>query len=332
MKTRKWTLLCLIGVVFLCASAVLAEFQWTDIEVEGSQDHPMFSRFPGAVIAAYSVRSFDEYVLPLGSGVGDDGESLTESLDLEGRITRIQYGGISSDRSTLEIFRNYQTAMKTAGFEILFEAKAKDLHDQWPKILYRYVNTFRPDPNFLPSGTPPSARYLSGRLARPEGDVYVSLLVVAVGAYDLSDQPVVQLDVIEIEPMETGLITVNAGAIADNIAKTGHIALYGLLFDTGTAELKPESAAVLDEIAAALREDTDLKLYIVGHTDNVGGFESNMSLSRDRAAAVITALVSDAGIDVGRVSAHGVGPLVPVASNATEEGRRLNRRVELVVQ
>ncbi len=332
MKTRKWTLLCLIGVVFLCASAVLAEFQWTDIEVEGSQDHPMFSRFPGAVIAAYSLRSFDEYVFPVGGGVGDDGESLTESLDLEGKITRIQYGGIPSDRSTLEIFRNYQTAMKTAGFEILFEAKAKDLPEYWPGILYDDVNTFDPDPNFLPSCTEPSTRYLSAKLARPEGDVYVSLLVVVVGAYDLSDQPLVQLDVIEIEPMETGLITVNAGAIADNIAKTGHIALYGLLFDTGTAELKPESATLLDEIAAALREDTDLKLYIVGHTDNVGGLESNMSLSRDRAAAVITALVSDAGIDVGRVSAHGVGPLVPVASNATEEGRRLNRRVELVVQ
>ena len=332
MKTTNWTLLCLIGVAFLCASPVLAEFQWTEVEVENSQDHPMFSRFPGAIIAAYSVRSFDEYVFPVGSGVGDDGESLTESLDLEGKITRIQYGGISSDHSTLEIFRNYETAMKTAGFEVLFQAKAKDLPDYWPGILYDDVNTFDPDPNFLPSGTPPSARYLSGRLARPDGDVYVSLLVIAVGAYDLSDQPLVQLDVIEIEPMETGLITVNAGAIADNIAKSGHIALYGILFDTGTAELKPESAPVLDEVAAAIREDTDLKLYIVGHTDSVGGLESNMNLSRDRAAAVLTALASRDGVDAGRVSAHGVGPLAPVASNATEEGQRLNRRVELVVQ
>ncbi len=332
MKTKNWTLLCLIAIVLLCASPVPAEFQWTEVEVEGSQDHPMFSRFPGAIIAAYSVRSFDEYVLPVGSGIGDDGESLTESLDLEGRVTRIQYGGISSDRSTLEIFRNYETAMKTAGFEILFQAKGKDLHEYWPAILYHDVNRFEPDPNFLSSATEPSTRYLSGKLARPEGDVYVSLLVAVVGAYDLSDQPLVQFDVIEIEPMETGLITVNAGAIADNIAKTGHVALYGVLFDTGTAELKPESAAVLDEVAAALREDADLNLYIVGHTDNVGGLDSNMSLSRDRAAAVITALVSDAGIDAGRVSAHGVGPLAPVASNATEEGRRLNRRVELVVR
>jgi len=318
----------LVGVALLCASPVLAEFQWTDIEIEGSQDHPMFSRFPGAVIAAYSVRSFDEYVLPLGS----DGESLTESLDLEGRVTRIQYGGMSSDRSTLEIFRNYETAMKTAGFEILFQAKAKGLPVYWPAILYDEVNTFDPDPNFLPSRTPPSARYLSGELARPEGDVYVSLLVLAVEAYGVPDQPLVQLDVIEIEPMETGLITVDAGAIADNIAKTGHVALYGILFDTGTAELKPESAPVLDEVAAAIREDSDLKLYIVGHTDSVGGLESNMDLSRDRAAAVLTALASRDGIDTGRVSAHGVGPLAPVASNATEEGQRLNRRVELVVQ
>ena len=219
--------------------------------------------------------------------------------------------------------------MKAVGFEILFEAKAKDLDDYWPAILYHHVNTFDPDRNFLPSRTPPSTRYLSGKLARPEGDVYVSLLVLTGEDWEGA---LVQLDVIEIEPMETGLITVNAGAIVDNIAKSGHIALYGVLFDTGTAELKPESAAVLDEVAAALREDTDLKLYIVGHTDNVGGLESNMSLSRDRAGAVLTALASRDGMDAGRVSAHGVGPLAPVASNATEEGQRLNRRVELVVQ
>lgn len=72
-------------------------------------------------------------------------------------------------------------------------------------------------------------------------------------------------------------------------------------------------------------------VYVVGHTDGVGGLDDNMELSRRRAEAVVEALVGH-GIEAARLTALGVGPAAPVASNATEEGRARNRRVELVVR
>jgi outer membrane protein OmpA-like peptidoglycan-associated protein len=96
--------------------------------------------------------------------------------------------------------------------------------------------------------------------------------------------------------------------------------------------VKPESKPALEEIAKLLKSDAGLKLYVVGHTDNTGVFDANMKLSQDRATAVVNALVSSYGIPVSRLKACGDGPTAPVASNDTEEGRALNRRVELVKQ
>jgi outer membrane protein OmpA-like peptidoglycan-associated protein len=73
-----------------------------------------------------------------------------------------------------------------------------------------------------------------------------------------------------------------------------------------------------------------MKIYVVGHTDSVGDFDYNIDLSRRRATAVVEVLVAQHGIDRGRLEPHGVGPLVPVSSNTSEDGRAKNRRVELV--
>ena len=75
-----------------------------------------------------------------------------------------------------------------------------------------------------------------------------------------------------------------------------------------------------------------MKVHVVGHTDNVGGMDANMELSRDRAEAVVQALVKDHGVAVSRLNAYGDGPYAPVASNDTDEGKAKNRRVELVKQ
>ena len=81
-----------------------------------------------------------------------------------------------------------------------------------------------------------------------------------------------------------------------------------------------------------LQQDARLKLYVVGHTDNVGGFDYNMKLSQQRAEAVVKELVSKYKITSDRLKAHGVGPLAPVTSNETDDGKAKNRRVELVKQ
>jgi outer membrane protein OmpA-like peptidoglycan-associated protein len=125
-------------------------------------------------------------------------------------------------------------------------------------------------------------------------------------------------------------VSANADVFSNDIKTTGHSAVYGIYFDTGKSEIKPESEQALSEIAKLLQGDTSLRLRVVGHTDSVGVLDANMKLSQARAEAVVQALISKYGIGAGRLKGYGVGPLAPVASNDAEEGRAKNRRVELV--
>jgi outer membrane protein OmpA-like peptidoglycan-associated protein len=139
------------------------------------------------------------------------------------------------------------------------------------------------------------------------------------------------LRIVEKKAMEQ-YIAADAAALSNDIRATGHVAVYGINFDTGKSTIKPESAQALGEIAKLLTADPSLKVFVVGHTDTVGGVDSNIKLSQDRAEAVLQALVRDHGIAPARLRASGCGPFAPVASNDTEEGRAKNRRVELVKQ
>lgn len=145
-----------------------------------------------------------------------------------------------------------------------------------------------------------------------------------------AEQGVIHVQIIENTKFESDLEYVKASDIQSGIKKSGHIALSGLFFDTGSDQLTTESAPALEEVAKALKESTDLKLYVVGHTDNVGSIASNQSLSARRAKSVAANLVKDYGIASNRFVSIGVGLAAPVTSNKTEEGRALNRRVELV--
>lgn len=138
------------------------------------------------------------------------------------------------------------------------------------------------------------------------------------------------LTIVEKAAMTQELVA-NAGVFADGLRTTGHIAVDGILFETGKSDLKPESSAAIAEVAKLLKGDAALKVFVVGHTDNVGAVDGNMKLSQDRAAAVVQALVKQ-GIENARIKSFGNGPYSPVASNDAEGGRAKNRRVELVKQ
>lgn len=125
--------------------------------------------------------------------------------------------------------------------------------------------------------------------------------------------------------MEIGNVTVNAAALAADISATGHTPIYGVYFDTGKAEIKPNSDATLSEVAKLLNANASMKLRVVGHTDNVGTSAANMDLSKQRAAAVVSALVTKYRIPTTRLDSAGVGALSPVATNRTDEGRAKNR-------
>ncbi|NVO06063.1 MAG: OmpA family protein [Rhodoferax sp.] len=126
-------------------------------------------------------------------------------------------------------------------------------------------------------------------------------------------------------------ITASADAFASGLKTTGHIAIDGIYFDTGKADLKPESQAAIAEVIKLLKADGMLKVFVVGHTDNVGSTDANMKLSGDRAQAVVQSL-QKGGIEAVRLKSFGNGPYAPIASNDQESGRAKNRRVELVKQ
>jgi outer membrane protein OmpA-like peptidoglycan-associated protein len=139
------------------------------------------------------------------------------------------------------------------------------------------------------------------------------------------------LYVVEKGEMEQQVVA-DAKFMADGISSTGHVAIYGIYFDFNKSDVKPESDPALQEISKLLSGNPNLKVFVVGHTDNVGGVDYNMKLSQARADAVVKVLTTKYKVNPQRLKAYGVGQLAPVAPNKTEEGRAKNRRVELVEQ
>jgi len=137
------------------------------------------------------------------------------------------------------------------------------------------------------------------------------------------------LTIVEKSGMQQDVIA-NAAAWKSDINTTGHAAIYGIYFDTDKSAIKPESEPAIREIAKLLTQNPSLAVFVVGHTDSTGDILHNMTLSEARAKAVVAALAANHGIASSRLSAYGCGPLAPVASNDTDEGRAKNRRVELV--
>lgn len=116
------------------------------------------------------------------------------------------------------------------------------------------------------------------------------------------------------------------------LIEEGKFSTSGIYFNTGSAQIKPESHGVIKEIAGLLKEYPDLKINITGHTDNVGNAAANQQLSEQRAASVREYLNKTFGIDNSRMTTSGKGASVPVADNKTPEGKAQNRRVEFIRQ
>ncbi|MEO0228317.1 MAG: OmpA family protein [candidate division WOR-3 bacterium] len=142
---------------------------------------------------------------------------------------------------------------------------------------------------------------------------------------------VYRLTIVEKAEMAQEVVA-DAKSLMSDIQAKGSASVYGIYFDFDKADIKAESEPAIKEIAKLLQENKTLKLYVVGHTDNVGGLDYNMKLSKARADAVMKELVTKHKISIERLKAFGVASLAPVASNKTDEGRVKNRRVELVEQ
>ncbi|WP_168201304.1 OmpA family protein [Qingshengfaniella alkalisoli] len=122
---------------------------------------------------------------------------------------------------------------------------------------------------------------------------------------------------------------------ADNLLAAlrdhGHVALAGLTFQSGASRLTNGTPQIVMALADALKQTPSLQIALVGHTDSVGSADGNQSLSRNRAQTVANLLTSELGVNSAQITVGGVGFFSPIASNATDEGRDRNRRVEAVL-
>lgn len=289
------------------SAALLAGAAWA-----ADEDHRLVTRYPGSTIDKREVKDFEAYKIVTGL----ETKNMTfQSQPIEGKVTRIVYTN-PTDRSTLEIFRNYRDALTAAGATILYECELDGCGAAFARSAWgRFNNLFAAS-----DGDP---RYLAAQIAKGDTRAYVALMV---------GKRRTQLDVIEVNAMDTGLVAVDADTLAKDIEKAGAVRIYGILFDVDKSDIRAESKPALDAIAELLERQPKLKIFVVGHTDATGALTHNMPLSAARARAVVAALTKDYGIDGGRLDPHGVGPLAPVAPNTTEDGKQLNRRVELVAR
>ena len=297
-------------------------------DVEGSADHPLVPRYEGSEIIDHQTEAFTDYALLVDPASADGGtaENLQHTRPLEGAVTRLRYRG-PAERSTLEVFRNYENALEAAGFETVF-ACAKEAcggrNFNHAVVPYDVVfGDYYQEQRYLAARKPGEAG---------AGDVYAALYVVLnkAGGGANKDRPMIALDVVELEAMEERMVVLDAEALGGELGTDGFVDVYGILFDHDAATLRPDSAEQLAQIAVLLGEEPDLGVLIVGHTDASGGYDYNLDLSRRRAEAVVEALAAEHGMARERMQPVGVGMAAPVASNATEEGRQKNRRVVLV--
>lgn len=284
-----------------------------DRDVAGARDYQGIGRFGGSIITGYQTKDFD--AVKLQTAPFRDGKA-TDARTVEGRVTRIAYR-TGPGPSILEVSRNFENQLSKAGFEPLLACNTDDCGG----IPFTDNIDVLPIPAMWIDGF--DFRYVAAHKRDGNVDTYATVLTSKN-----NDAITAQLIVAVVGAMDNKMV--DAAAMARGLGDKGHIALYGIYFDTDKATLKAESAPTLGEMAKLLNSQPTLNVYIVGHTDNQGSYDHNMTLSRQRAEAVAAALATSYKIARGRMKTAGLGFLAPVGSNSTEEGRALNRRVELV--
>ena len=114
------------------------------------------------------------------------------------------------------------------------------------------------------------------------------------------------------------------------LIEEGSVSTNGILFDSGSANIQPQSYGIIRQISQVLMQERDMKLNIIGHTDADGSDDTNLALSKRRADAVKNALITIYNISGNRLQTDGKGESVPVGDNKTTDGKAQNRRVEFV--
>jgi OmpA-OmpF porin, OOP family len=331
----------MVILVFMGSMSIAEALAATDFErdLAGATDIPGLPRFEGSVIIGHRVSPFDETLIPTGPWEAASGD-WKQTVKASGRRTRLVYLA-PRNAGSLEVIRNYRRALEELGYEPLHQcsgfeecgdgvdrfygeaSNGKQLTDSH-LLKHVYSDTSVQEP-----------RLYSARRQTPDGDSYVFVFAALQDNFADSaagNRVAIFVEEVLSQPMRERMVSIEAKEMAQGLSDAGRIAVHGIQFDFDQATIKDESKPQLEQIALMLVENPDLKLYIVGHTDNRGTLEYNMDLSRRRAEEVVRTLIQSYGILGERLKPMGVAGLAPLTSNATEEGRALNRRVEIVAQ
>lgn len=319
---------CLFGV-FLFPVMGMAQG-----DVPGSEDHPLLTRYPGSHIAWYQTEKYFEYDLATGPITGY--RQISEREKHAGQLYRIYYEvpGSPEEVSIGEVYADYVRAFNEAGITVLNKAlrpKANEFGgSQWVGVALREQSPPQSRASLLFAGTATSGGKfaLMGRVDRPTGPVYVAIY----GERHSNEMVNFLVDILETKSADLGKVSINPDYLANELEAKGSVSIYGITFDYDSAKLKASSDETIEQIAAYLRKRPQVSLLVVGHTDMTGTLAYNRQLSMDRATAVVQRLEEKYGIAKGRLSPDGVAFLAPKATNTTEDGRALNRRVELVLK
>ena len=314
------------------------------------QDLPGIKRFTDSALVFRNDVAYDEVAFPAGKVTFTDNKlTAAKSVAKSGQRSLLVYV-TPAGRSPLEVLRNYQGSLKTSGFVPVFECE-EDACGEASALTssnnFNFANTLFKDALYL---TQRSAAHVCAAGVQITGFRYALLDNPASGetvavmtwrplikgyALPCPDAMEAHTSVavfrVQAKAMEQKMATVSVSEMTSQLSANGKVAIYGILFDSAKADIKPESKASLDEIAKLMKATPALKLHVVGHTDNAGGLEGNFDLSKRRAGAVKDALVKQYAIGADRLTANGVSYLAPVSTNGTEAGRAKNRRVELVL-
>lgn len=333
MNIKRWLPLPLLIACLTAIAAIAAD-------MPGSQDHPEIPRVADTVIVGYMRSDYDAGIFVTGM---ENREIQSETV--EGERTRIMYLG-PVGLSPLAILRNYQKALESLGrVTEIFSCRDNECYanfaDAWVWSSVNQIPSSFPKSDYLYRYSKPlyrSQSYWYGTAQSDDSLYHVSVFtsIRTDGGFGEhlpligEGQTLTHLEILKVADFEPSLTVVTADEIATEIGRSGHIALYGIHFDSNSDELRADSKPALTEIAGAMQTNPLLSLYVVGHTDNEGGLEYNQALSNRRAMSVVETLGAEHGIKAERLIPIGIGPVAPIASNDTEEGRALNRRVELV--
>ncbi len=325
MKTTANALFTLLLSLFFPWHALAAD-------VAGSKDPPGMKRYEGSEIIAYRAPKFDEVLLPLGPPTQMSPPAYAKSQQVDGQVSRYTYMA-PVGRSPAELFRNYKMEFQRLGVQTLYE-KGVGERGWFGPTLEQVANEDKL--NQILAYNEADERVLVGK--SKDGAYYYifvtsyrdGMIPERLASAIKPGRALAQLIMIAPEQMEEKMAFVTASDMSKALAASGRVALYGVYFDTDKDILRADSAQTLQEIGKLLTSEPRLRIHIVGHTDNQGTSAHNLDLSRRRAANVVKELASKYSIAGDRLDSFGAGWYAPVASNASEEGRAKNRRVELV--